>query len=91
VSEVTSALGDIAVYGLPLDEYATRPARIDKVTADDVMKAAKAHLHPDAVKVVVVGDRAKLESTLETLHLGTIDELDAYGDPLSPHGALKSP
>jgi zinc protease len=90
VSEVTGALEDIAVYGLPLDEYATRPARIDKVTAEDVMKAAKAHLHPDQLKVVVVGDRAKLEPTLETLHLGAIEERDAYGDLLGP-GAGRGP
>jgi zinc protease len=88
VSEVTGALADIAVYGLPLDEYATRPARIDKVTAEDVMKAAKAHLHPEQMKIVVVGDRAKLEPTLETLHLGAIEERDAYGDLL---GAGKGP
>jgi predicted Zn-dependent peptidase len=77
-------VSDIAVFGLPLDEFATRPARIDKVTADDVMRAARAHLHPDVIKVVVVGDRAKLEPTLETLHLGPIEEVDPYGDPLAP-------
>jgi zinc protease len=76
------------VYGLPIDEYATRTARIDKVTAEDVLAAAKAHLHPDALKVVVVGDRAKLEGSLETLHLGAIEERDAYGDPV---GAGKGP
>ena len=88
VSEVTGALSDIAVYGLPLDELATRPARIDKITADDVVKAARAHLHPDTLKVIVVGDRKKLEPTLETLHLGAIEELDAYGDPI---GTPKAP
>ena len=84
VSEVTGALSDIVVYGLPLDEYVTRPARIDKITAADVLSAARAHLHPDTIKIVVVGDRAKLEPSLETLHLGTIEEVDPYGDPLAP-------
>jgi zinc protease len=83
VTEVTGALSDIAVYGLPLDEYATRPARIDKITADDVIKASKAHLHLDAIKIIVVGDRKKLESSLETLHLGVVEQLDAYGDPVT--------
>ena len=83
VFEVTSALADLVVYDLPLDEYATRPARIEKITADDVQKAARAHLHPDAVKVVVVGDRAAVEPSLETLHLGAVDDRDAYGDPLA--------
>jgi predicted Zn-dependent peptidase len=84
VGEVTGALSDLAVYGLPLDEYATRPARIEKVGAADVLAAARAHLHPDTIKVVVVGDRAKLEPTLELLHLGAMEEVDAYGDPLTP-------
>jgi zinc protease len=88
VSELAGALADIVIYGLPLDEYATRPARIDKVTAEDVMRAAKAHLHPEQMKIVVVGDKAKLEPTLETLHLGVIEERDAYGDLL---GAGKGP
>jgi zinc protease len=83
VSDVTSALSDIAVYGLPVDEYTTRPARIDKITADDVLKAARAHLHPDTLKVILVGDRKKLEPSMETLHLGPVEELDPYGDPLT--------
>jgi zinc protease len=88
VDAVTGAIADIAVYGLPIDEYTTRPARIDKVTAEDVLKAAKAHLHPDQLRVVVVGDKAKLEPTLETLHLGAIEERDAYGDKV---GEAKAP
>jgi predicted Zn-dependent peptidase len=80
VDAVTQALADLVVYDLPLDEYATRPARIEKVTADDVKKAAKAHLHPRTVRVIVVGDRAKLDPTFEPLHLGPLEARDAYGD-----------
>jgi len=84
VDAVTQALADLAVYGLPLDEYAVRPARIAKITADDVKKAAKAHLHPRTLRVIVVGDRAKLEPTFDALHLGPIEARDAYGDPVTP-------
>jgi len=84
VAEVTGALADLVVYDLPLEEYATRPGRIDKITADDVQNAARAHLHPDLVKVVVVGDRAAVGPSLETLHLGAFEVRDAYGDPLGP-------
>jgi zinc protease len=89
VTEVTGALADLAVYGLPLDEYATRTARIERITAADVQKAARAHLDPATLKVVVVGDRAKLEGSLEPLHLGAIEERDAYGDVL--RSAAKGP
>ncbi len=84
VTDVTNALSDIAVYDLPLDEYATRVKRIDAVTAADVKRVAAAHLHPSAVRVIVVGDRAKLEPTLEVLHLGPPEIRDAYGDLIAP-------
>ncbi|MEO6575283.1 MAG: pitrilysin family protein, partial [Polyangiaceae bacterium] len=84
VTDVTNALSDIAVYDLPLDEYATRVKRIDAVTAADVKRVAAAHLHPSAVRVIVVGDRAKLEPTLEVLHLGAPAIRDAYGDLIAP-------
>jgi predicted Zn-dependent peptidase len=80
VDEVTGALGDLAIYKLPLDEYATRAARIDAVTAADVQRVAKKWLRPEALRVVVTGDRAKLEKGLSAL--GTIEVRDAYGDPV---------
>jgi zinc protease len=82
VSAVTDALGDLVVYGFPLDEYAKRPEQIDKVTAADVRKAAQAHLHPRQMRVIVVGDRKGLAPALETLHLGAPEVRDAYGDIL---------
>jgi predicted Zn-dependent peptidase len=80
VAAITGALAEIVVYGLPLDEYATLPARVDRLTAEDVQKAARAHLHPSSMRVIVVGDRATLGPELEQLHLGAIEERDAYGE-----------
>ena len=85
VTDVTGALADLAIYDLPLDEYATRPARIEAVSAADVKRAAQAHLHPAKLKVVIVGDRAVIDETLPSLNLGLPELRDAYGDkpPLS--------
>ena len=80
VNAMTGALAEIVVHGLPVDEYATMPARVDRLTAADVQKAAKAHLHPGALRVIVVGDKATLGPQLEQLHLGPIEERDAYGE-----------
>jgi predicted Zn-dependent peptidase len=41
VNQVTDALADLAVYHLPLSEYATLPARIDAVTVADVQRVAQ--------------------------------------------------
>jgi len=84
VDDLAGALGDLAVYGLPLDEYATRAARIDAVTAADVQRVAKKWLHPEAMRIVVTGDRAKIEKDLLGLDAagGKIDRRDALGDPI---------
>ncbi len=80
VRSVTDALADLVVHDLPTDEYEKRPARIDAVTAADVKKAAQAHLHPQKMKVIVVGDRKVLGESLEALHMGAAEVRDAYGD-----------
>jgi zinc protease len=82
VEDIAGALQDLAVYDLPLDEYAVRSARIDAVTAEDVQRVAKKWLHPEATQVVVTGDRAKIEKDLSPL--GPIELRDAYGDPVKP-------
>jgi predicted Zn-dependent peptidase len=79
--DVTGALQDIAVYRLPLDEYRTKAARIDAVTAEDVQRVARQWLHPEGLRLVVAGDRSKVDKGLDSLGLGGAELLDAYGDP----------
>jgi zinc protease len=81
LTDVTSALADLAIHDLPLDEYATWPARIAAVTAADVRRAANAHLHPAKIKVVVVGDRATIAAPLGELGLGPPEARGPFGDP----------
>jgi zinc protease len=78
VDELTGVLEDIAVYKLPLDEFARRAARIDAVTAADVQRVAKKWLKPERMRIVVTGDRAKVAPGL--VELGTLELRDAYGD-----------
>lgn len=66
------ALSGLAIYGLPLDEYATRPARIASVTKADVRRVALEHLKPEALRVVVVGDAQVVRPGLEKLGLGAV-------------------
>jgi zinc protease len=79
VDELTGAIEELAVHGLPLDEYAQRIARIDAVTPADVQRVARKWLRPDDLRIVVAGDRAKLERGLADL--GAVEVRDAYGDP----------
>jgi predicted Zn-dependent peptidase len=78
VEELTGVLEDMAVYGMPLDEYTQYAARVDAVTAADVQRVAKKWLHPEAMRIVIAGDRAKVEHSL--IDLGAIETRDAYGE-----------
>lgn len=84
VNDTTAALGDLAVYGLPMDDYKTRPDRIRKVTADDVKRVVQTWLDPKKMKVIVVGDRATIGAELENLHLGAPEMRDSVGDLVAP-------
>jgi predicted Zn-dependent peptidase len=83
VGEVASAVADLVVYDLPLDEFDRRLARVEAVTAADVKRVAGEYLDAGAMTVVVVGDKAKLAPQLDSLGLGPFEERDAYGNPLS--------
>jgi zinc protease len=80
VGEVSGALADLAVYDLPLDEYATKMRRVGAVTKEDVKRVALKLIHPATMRVIVVGDRAKLEEGLKALGFGPIEVRDAFGD-----------
>jgi predicted Zn-dependent peptidase len=90
VADVTGAASDIVVYDLPLDEYEKRPARYDAVTAADVKRVAAEYFDPNAMTIIVVGDKKTVLPQLEPLGLGAIDERDAYGNPVSESGAKPS-
>jgi zinc protease len=78
VEEVAQALQELAAYGLPLDEYATLGARIDAVSAADVQRVARQWLHPESMRIVVTGDRSKIERDLAPY--GAIETRDAFGE-----------
>jgi zinc protease len=69
-------LAQIPTFGLPVDEFDTRIARIDALTAADVHAAVPS---PEATRVVVVGDLASLLGPLRSLGWGPIEERDSGG------------
>ncbi|MQA89123.1 MAG: hypothetical protein GEU90_02630 [Gemmatimonas sp.] len=70
---VASRLAELAIYDLPdsyLDDFAER---VLAVTADEVLQAARQHIHPDRLAIVIVGDPDPLRPQLESLNLGPIE------------------
>jgi zinc protease len=55
-AQVASRFATLEAYGLPPDWWDRYPAAVAAVTADDVLRIAGEHFHPDhAVRVVVGG------------------------------------
>ncbi|HEY3287619.1 MAG TPA: pitrilysin family protein [Gemmatimonadaceae bacterium] len=68
---VASALALSTVYGLPDDYFSTYRDRITAVTRDDVLRVARAHLHPESMQILAVGNADAITEPLAALHLGT--------------------
>ena len=74
---IASALASQSIYGLADDYYDTYRANIRAVTADDILRVAQAHLHPDRLQVVAVGDPEQIREPLAALGIGEVTVTDA--------------
>lgn len=63
-SDAVSAQMLLEIHGLPRDTYETYIARVQAVTAQDVLAVARKYIHPDRLMVLVVGDGKKLARLL---------------------------
>ena len=87
--ETAATVGDLFVYNLPLNYYNTLPGKIDAVTAADVERVAKEYLKPDAMVVVAVGDKAKIEPEIKKLDLAPVANVDFDGNPVKATAEAK--
>jgi zinc protease len=62
---LVARLEEVAVYGLPLDYFATFPERLRAVTVADVNEAARRHLAPERLVIAAAGPAATLVPQLE--------------------------
>jgi hypothetical protein len=63
-------------YGLPEDLIFQVKKGVESVTKDDVVAAAKNNLHPDKVRIVVVGEEKDFDMPLSQLGLGPVEKVD---------------
>ena len=77
---VLSSLNQMVTYDLPDDYFDRYPAEVQALTPDKVSVAAKEIIHPGSLVWVVVGDRSKIEGSLEALGYGSINVIDTDGN-----------
>ena len=81
--QTAASIGQLFIHDLPLDYYRTLPAKIDAVTVADVQRVAQKYLTPDAMTIIAVGDRSKIEQELKKLAMGSVEIRDLDGKPVT--------
>lgn len=64
------------LFGLPADFLTKQKEAVEKTTAADVRAVANKYLKPDKMRIVIVGDKALFDDTLESLNNGPVSEID---------------
>jgi zinc protease len=78
-SGIGASLAETWIFDLPLDYWHTLPDQFRRVTAPQVQAVANKYLVPERMKVIAVGDRARIVPQLKPLGLGQPELRDADG------------
>jgi zinc protease len=78
-SSIGASLAETYVFDLPPDYWRALPDQFRRVTAAQVQAVANKYLVPERMKVIAVGDRAKVLPQLKNLGLGQAEMRDADG------------
>ena len=78
-SGIGASLAETYVFDLPLDYWRSLPDQFRRVTAAQVQAVADQYLQPERMKVIAVGDRARILPQLQPLGLGQPELRDADG------------
>lgn len=73
---ITGLLSNQVIFGLPANNWYTYVSRANAITAESATKSARDHLNPDALVIVVVGDKKTIEPGIRALNLGQINYLN---------------
>jgi zinc protease len=69
---IVGSLAGLIVHDLPDDELARYRPAIEAVTIDDVLAAARTHITPEQMAIVLVGDADAFGAALESAGLGPV-------------------
>ena len=66
--------------GLPADHYRDLPAKVERISPEQVLELSRRFLHPEEAITIVVGDRRQLERQLK--EFGSVEVFDINGQKL---------
>ena len=72
-SAIATALSNLVIHDLPEHFYDDYRTRVRAVTTQDVLRAAQRHLHPDRLRIVVVGDPGVIVAPLSEIHGASVE------------------
>ena len=76
---IAKALSVLVRYGLPRDYFDSYRTNIRNVSREDVLQAARSHLHPESLQMVIVGDTTTVRDLIAPLNFGPISMHDWDG------------
>jgi zinc protease len=76
-SAIASALASLVMFGLPENYFDTYRSNIAGVTTADVLNAAREHVKPEELQIVVVGNADVIREPIEALSFGPITVRDS--------------
>ena len=71
---IAGALANLVIHSLNEDYYDVYRSNVRAVTTESVLRAAQQHLHPEMLRIVVVGDRAVIADQIAEA-TGTVPEI----------------
>lgn len=74
--QVAGQLANALTFGMTLEQIPAELRAIQQLTAADVQRAARRHLDPERLTVVVVGDLEKIRAGIEALNLGPVSVVE---------------
>lgn len=80
-NSVATRVINLKLYNLPKNYYSTYISNINKLTKEDILRAAKKYIHPDNLFIVISGNSTAIKEKLSAL--GKVEVYDADGKRLN--------
>lgn len=86
VEGVNNTLASLWSLGLPLDYLQTYASHVSAVTKADLVRVAKQYIDLEHLAIVIVGDRASIQTPLEATHIAPVVVVDLEGNVVPATG-----